>query len=634
MCGICGWVSLERPPDPAIVQAMTDRMVHRGPDAGAVQTFGQAVLGHRRLAVIDLSTAANQPFSDPDGRFSMVFNGEIYNYREIRRELSAAGVAFRTQSDTEVVLESYRRWGTAFVDHLNGMFALAVWDSRDRRLVLARDRAGEKPLYYAESGHGLAFASELTALLAVPWVERRLDPAALGEYLSAGYVCGPRTMIVGIRQLPPAHLLVVEPGRPLRPQRYWDLAAHFRHKRTDRSEAEAAEELRALIDDAVALRLVADVPVGAFLSGGIDSATIVAAMGRQLPSERILTFSAGFREKGFSEVPEAASMARWLGVCHSDQTVEPDMAATLGRIVRFGDVPLADTSLIPCYFLAEFARRRVTVALSGDGGDELLAGYETCVADRWRHWSRSAPLSACHGLVDSLLPVSHGKVSFPYKIRQFLRGHALSAPRAHWFWRTLFDEAEKRSLIDADWSRPVLDHDPFEPFGRAFAEVEDLAFLDQSLYVDIKTWLPDDILVKVDRATMAHSLESRAPFLDHRLMEFAAGLPVDWKLKKYLLKQSQRGRLPPAVLKRPKKGFNAPVSHWFAGPLRELGRAVTLESGTRDWFDRAVVTALWEEHETGRRDNGLKLFALTCLGLWHDQTLAGQSQDMAGGRRT
>jgi asparagine synthase (glutamine-hydrolysing) len=627
MCGIVGSLSWNVPPDARVIGRMNARLVHRGPDAEGVVVRGPVALGHRRLAIIDVSEASNQPMADHTGQFWIVFNGEIYNYREIRAILTSEGARFRSSGDTEVVLEAYKRWGLECLQRLNGMFAFALWDEARGRLFLARDRAGEKPLFYQPlDDGGIIFASELKALREHPALSHRINPRALGHYLSLNYLLTSESIIDGVRKLAAAHYLVVERGKTLRESRYWDLSQHFRNKRRYRSEDTAAEALSALIDDAVRLRLVSDVPLGAFLSGGIDSATIVGGMCRlRSPSEN-QAFTIGFTEKTYNEVPEARETARFFGVDHRTHVIEADMAKALPGITYHGDEPFADTSIIPVYYLAAFARQHVTVCLSGDGGDEIFAGYDTYLADKIHRATRWVPTWLTRGLqhgVDTLWPVSFNKVSIDYKLRQFLRGHPLDAPRAHYLWRTIFSDDEKLSLLRPEWRAAVAESDPFLHFRRYFDDVSDCHYLDQMMYVDIKTWLVDDILVKVDRATMAHSLESRAPFLDHRLIEFAASLPVEWKLngwrKKHLLKLSQRGRLPSGLSRRRKVGFNAPVSRWFAGPLSEWARSATSSDEMAEWLDAREIERLWREHLVGRRDNGLKLFGLTCLGLWMKQ---------------
>lgn len=642
MCGIAGILDWNAPPDLRALGLMTDALAHRGPDAGAVTDIGAVAFGHRRLAIIDLNERANQPMHDDASGACIVFNGEIYNHGELRRELKSRGIRFRTESDTEVILKAYVEFGVRCLERLNGMFALAIWDENHQRLFLARDRAGEKPLYYTSlpSG-GLAFASELNALRLHPDISTVTDAAAVRDFLTLNYVPQNRCILKGVKKLPPAHYLVIDKGKAHPdPVEYWDLAAHYRTKSIFNSHSEAAEALDQLFEDCVRLRLGSDVPLGSFLSGGIDSSAITAAIMRIRPTSQNQTFSIGFNEPSYSELPEAQAVAKILGSIHRDLIVDVDMAVELPKIVRAADEPFADTSIVPFYFLADLARQDVTVSLSGDGGDELFAGYETYLADRFHHWSAFLPKALTGGaarLLESIGPVSLDKVSLDYKIRQFLKGHGFDFPQAHLSWRHIHSATQRSRLLRHEHALSEADH--AMPGEEHFSRVAGCHYLDQAMYVDTKTWLPDDILVKVDRATMAHSLESRAPFLDHRLMEFAAELPIDFKLrglqKKHLLKQSQRRHLPLEVIDRSKKGFNAPVSHWLNGDLGDLAYAATTSAEMKEWFDADAIGSLWQGHRNGRSDNGLKLFGLTCLGLWFmqdsDKTKreAGRSSSLA-----
>ena len=624
MCGIAGWLSWDRPPQVDTVAAMTRALQHRGPDGHGVVSLGPVVLGHRRLAVIDVRPENDQPLATADEAYWISFNGEIYNFRELRRDLEARGVRFRTEGDTEVIMEAYRAWGRDCVERLDGMFAFALWDGPQQSLFLARDWAGEKPLFFARlPDGGLVFASEPRALREHPAVAAEVDPVALAHYLSLNYTLGERSLIENVQRLPAAHHMTLARGRDPEILRYWDLAPHYRDKRHFASEAQATEELNSLIARSVRNRMVSDVPLGAFLSGGIDSSTIVAAMTDHETAAQVHTFSMGFDEKTYSELDEARAVAGYLGVEHRDRVLAPDRQDIIAGLVHAADEPLADSSALPTYWLARMAREHVTVALSGDGGDECLAGYETYVADRLHRIASLAP--ACTttwlcGLVQRFLPVSFDKVSFDYKVRQFLAGLKYDGARAHYSWRTIFDDDERRALMNPAWRAQLEGVDSFEQFRPHFAEVSDCHPIDQYLYVDLKTWLPDDILVKLDRMTMAHSLEARAPFLDHRLVEFTASLPVSWKLKglrkKHLLKRSQQGRLPRWVLNRRKQGFNSPVSEWFQGPLLAFARDAMADRRIDDWFDRRAIEGLWTAHLDKSRDNGLKLLALLGFALW------------------
>jgi len=629
MCGIAGLLTWDNAADTQIVRAMTDRLAHRGPDAAGVAALGPLALGHRRLSVIDVSQANNQPLYDRSGSLVIAYNGEIYNFREIRRELEQAGAAFQTQGDTEVILEAYKAWGERCLERFNGMFAFALWDAPRRRLFLARDRVGEKPLFYCElPAGGLVFASEPRALRAHPTALGAVDPVGLAHYLMLNYTLGNHSLRQGLKRLPPGHFLICEEGRPLAPRSYWDLAEAYRNKRRFGSQDEAAEELLALIDDAVRLRLVSDVPLGAFLSGGVDSSAVAAAMAQALPASQVHTFSMGFGIPSFDEVDTARAVANVLGLDHKDRVVTPDPESTVQAMVWAADEPLADTSAVPTYLLAAFAREYVTVSLSGDGADECFAGYETYTADRLHRalsWLPRGLARASFRAADAVLPVSFSKVSLDYKVRHFLAELHLDFPQAHASWRNILSPEAQRELMQPWWREAITtdEADPFPEFARHFEAVEGCHYIDQAGYVDVKTWLADDILVKVDRSTMAHSLEARAPLLDHRLVEFAAALPADWKLKglrkKYLLRESLRGRLPDWVLDGRKQGFNAPVSHWFSGPLRAFAQDALASPKLHEWIRPAAIDTLWRDHAAARRDHGLKLFGLICLSLWLNQ---------------
>ncbi len=627
MCGIAGELNWSRAPETAAVRTMAARLSHRGPDAEGFVERGPIAFGHRRLTIIDVSEASNQPLHDGSSSIWIVYNGEIYNFRELRRELEAAGAGFRTSGDTEVIVEAYRFWGTDFVRHLNGMFAFALWDETQQRLILARDRVGEKPLYFQRFPDGLIFASELQALLAHPRASRAIEPEAIGQFLALNYTCGPQSILAGIERLPAGALLDWQRQRAPQLVSYWDLAAAFRSRRRFANEGEAAEELDGLLDDSVRLRLVSDVPLGAFLSGGVDSSIVVESMARSRPPRQNLTFSIGFGEGRFSELPKARRVARHLGVEHRDRVISADMASLLPEIVRAAGEPFADGSMIPFYYLARFAREKVKVCLSGDGADEIFAGYETYAADRLHRalaWLPGPLTAAGAHLIERLWPVRFDKVSFDYRLRQFSRGLGLDFRRAHHHWRQIFSLEQRRRLLRPEHAA-LAECDGFEVFARRFEEVAGCHYLDQAMYVDIKTWLVDDILVKVDRASMAHSLESRAPFLDHRLVEFAASLPIHLKIKglrkKHLLRKARAPHLPPGHLDQRKEGFGAPLSHWLLGPFGEVAERAIQDGPLHDWIRQQAVATLWRQHRAGSRDHSYRLFGLACLSLWLAEAL-------------
>ncbi len=579
MCGICGFTLGPADVDGAagLVESMALTLAHRGPDGAGVWRDERVALGHRRLSIIDLSSG-DQPMVGSGGCV-LAFNGEIYNYIELRQELQAAGRRFATSSDTEVLLAAYEAWGPECVERLGGMFAFALYDPARRRLLLARDRLGKKPLFYAMLDGRLLFGSEIKALLAHPAMRRRadLDPLALMDYFSIGYVLAPKTVFKAVRRLPAGHMALLDlDGGGLSIRSYWDLASHFQADKAPDAVADPAPFLE-LLDDAVRIRLRSDVPVGAFLSGGVDSSAITACVAKHAGAE-VRAYCVGFEEKSYDESGFAKLAASHLGVGLEllDQAqLEP---STLPRLVWGLDEPFCDTSLVPTHLVSQAARRFVKVVLSGDGADELLAGYPTHMADKIYNAWRRAPFAvqnlAC-SLCSRLMRPSYSKVSLDYKLRRFLMASGLSRERAHYFWRVIFTRPELENMLEPELLREIGDYDPCEAFLERFDEVRGAGFLDKSLYVDIKTWLPDDILVKVDRMSMANSLEVRSPFLDHRLVEYAARLPQASKMRgfrqKTALKASMKDTLPEQILRRSKKGFNFPalkLQQWFPPPWR------------------------------------------------------------------
>ncbi len=570
MCGLVGFADPDGViQDPvATVEEMVATLAHRGPDGQGVWHGGAVHLGHRRLAIIDTSDAGAQPMLAPWGS-AIVFNGEIYNHVELREELETAGFRFRTRSDTEVLLAAWERWGPDCLDRLIGMFAFALWDPRQGRLFLARDRLGKKPLYLCQDGRFLAFASEPKALLAVERIRRRagLDGRALADFLTLGYVLSPKSIYSNIQRLPAG--CWAEYGAhsgTLRIQEYWKLEEHVLAHRMPYDE-DARHRFRELLEDAVRIRLRADVPVGCFLSGGIDSSTIAALVAR-VSKQPMRAFCVGFAESSFDERAHARRVADHLGI---EFTVLESGGADLAAIVRHCDEPFADTSLLPTWQLNAAASRHVKVALSGDGADEILAGYPTYQADRLYRFYRRVPQpiqAALDGLARRALKPSYRKLSLDYRVRQFLASRGLSPERAHAWWRVVFSGREIRTLLADDVLATIGDYDPLCAFEAAFERVRGADFLNRSLYVDIKTWLADDILVKVDRMSMAHGLEVRSPLLDHRVVEFALRLEPAAKIRgtrqKVALRDVAAPLLPSATLKRGKQGFGAPTTGFGA----------------------------------------------------------------------
>jgi asparagine synthase (glutamine-hydrolysing) len=629
VCGIAGRLNFRSGAlvDPLVLRRMGDFLAHRGPDGAGVWHEGAVGLAHRRLAIVDLTDAARQPMAADDPRVQVVCNGEIYNFRELRAELEARGYRFRTRSDTEVLLAAYTVHGAECLARLRGMFAFALWDGGRRRLLLARDRPGKKPLYYRLDGDGIAFASEPKAFLAEPSFEPRPDAAALYDYLTYHYVPGPLSAFETVRRVPPAHYLLVEDGR-VRLERYWRLRSQPKRRL---SEADAAAELRARLRDAVRARLVADVPLGAFLSGGIDSGAIVALMAETGPGP-VRTFSIGFEEPAYDERPYAQLVARRYGTEHHEFVVRPEAVDLLPRLVWHYNEPYADSSAVATFCLAELTRRHVTVALNGDGGDENLAGYTrylaTRLAERYASLVRPVhrPLAALLGAVPA---AGGGTVT---RARRFVEALGETPARRYTRWVSHFDPVLKRELTTEDFRRAAGDRDSVEHLAAAFRRAEGSDLVDATLQVDRETYLPDDLLVKVDIATMAHGLESRSPFLDHELMEFCATLPSDLKLRglttKYLLKRAVRDLLPAAVVDRPKQGFGVPIDRWLREELRTVVHDVLLDSRTRQrgYFHEPVVRRLLSEHQRGVRGWHYQLWNLLMLELWHRTFVDGRPE--------
>ena len=548
---------------------MCEAMIHRGPDFGRVTAAGPIVLGHRRLSIIDLSINAAQPMQSDDGRYFIVYNGEVYNFMALRKRLVEAGCRFRTHSDTEVVLYAYILWGRKCVEEFNGMFALAIWDARGQELFLARDHFGKKPLYYHLTDAGISFASELSALACDGEVPRKPSMEALNCYLALGYILAPLTLYEGVQMLEPGTSLTVSKvNRRGTMVRYWDFASAF-EKKTAEGEDEIAQHLLLHIDGAVKARMVSDVPVGAFLSGGVDSASVVALM-KKHHAGPLLTFSMGFDEESYNELPDAARAARWFGTEHHEQVVRCDSRESMDRALDAYDEPFADTSLIPTVALSRLASTHVKVALSGDGADELFAGYITYTADRLHRFARRIPAMVLRSL--GILCAAGGshavqKMDWRYKAKQFLAGAAESPEKAHYMWRLIFSPEERMAILGEKHRDLIYDTDPFHRFARHYGRVRELHWLDKNLYVDCMTWLPNDILVKVDRASMRSSLETRSPYLDVSVASYAASIPAALKMKgskkKYILKKALADVLPPFVLEKKKEGFSAPVGRWI-----------------------------------------------------------------------
>ncbi|MFF3455390.1 asparagine synthase (glutamine-hydrolyzing) [Streptomyces sp. NPDC002730] len=616
MCGVAGIVSTS-PPDPEQVREMCRLIVHRGPDGEGYHSDAHAALGMRRLAIIDVAGGA-QPVYNEDGTVAAVFNGEIYNFMELREQLAARGHRFATDSDTEVLVHLYEDHGEDLVGHLRGMFAFAIWDAARGRLLLARDRVGKKPLYYRQAGTSLAFASELKALVADPSVPRELDPVALHHYLAYQYVPAPWSIYRGIHKLPPGHLLVWQEGEA-RLRRYWKLDFT---PRPVGSEQEAAEQARELLLDATRVRMVSERPRGAFLSGGIDSSAVVAAMAR-LSDQPVKTFCIGFDDQRYDERSYAASVARRYGTDHHEFVVAGSSALEiLPTLARHFDEPFADSSAIPCFFVAELSRRHVTVVLNGDGGDECFGGYRRYAF--MKRVGRMQPPIALRGALNQI-GSALAQADIAPRLRRVGRGLRLLSETPQRRYASLmsqFTSEGKDALYTEAMHEQVAGVDSYDLIRQTFdascADEDVNRFMD----VDVNTYLPGDLLAKVDMTTMAHSLEARSPFLDHHLMEWAAGLPGRWKVDgqvtKTLLKKAMTPWLPPELLARPKAGFGVPLADWLRGELRPMAFDLLTDhtARSRGLFRPEEVQRLLREHLNGR-DQSSRIWSLLQFELWH-----------------
>jgi asparagine synthase (glutamine-hydrolysing) len=623
MCGICGKIYFDssRQVDERLIRQMTDVLRHRGPDDGGVFVSGSIGLGHRRLSIIDLSIAGRQPMANEDGSLQIVLNGEIYNYQELRPGLEARGHVFKSQTDTEVILHLYEELGPACVQQLRGMFAFAVWDGRRQELFLARDRAGKKPLSYAIVDGSLVFASELKSLLKDPALQSEVDPVALHHYLTYQYVPGPQTIFKGVQKLPPAHTLLLRNG-DIKIERYWRLS--YTDKLQLPKLEDYCDQLRHVFTEAVRIRLRSDVPLGAFLSGGVDSSATVAVMA-QLLDRPVKTFSIGFDDKDFDELKYAAMVARQYGTEHTEFVVRPEAVNILPVLIYHYDEPYADSSAIPTYYVSQLTREHVTVALNGDGGDESFAGYERYWADALAARYEHIPRFLREGIrrAANLLPYREYRWSFSRRLRRFLNAVTDEPARRYVRWLCYFSNDMKDDLYSAAFKQAMAGHDSVSLTEAAYAETDAATLLEKQLYADVTMYLPYDLLVKVDIASMANSLEARSPFLDHKVMEFAARLPADLKLRgrqgKFLLKKSFEPMLPPEILYRKKMGFGVPINRWFRTDLKQPAYDILLDSRTigRGYFKRQAVQQLLDEHVSMCADHSYRLWALLWLELWH-----------------
>jgi asparagine synthase (glutamine-hydrolysing) len=621
MCGIAGIFHLEtaKPVDPARIQMMTDAMLHRGPDGNGCWTAPGVGLGHLRLSIIDLEGSA-QPMASVDEADVLTFNGEIYNFQEVRAELSALGHVFRTSGDTEVILAAWRQWGVDCLDRLNGMFAFAIFDQRHQRLFMARDRLGVKPLHYASLPDGsVIFASELKGLLAHPALRRAPDIQAVDDYLAFGYVPDHRCFVSGVKKLPAGHYLMLERGKPLpEPVRYWDVDFSRRAKG---SVADLQAELLHHMREAIASRMVADVPLGAFLSGGVDSSTVVALMAER-STQAVKTCSIGFDVAALDESDYARRIAERFATDHRSRTVSPDDIAIIDAVAAQFDEPFADASMLPTFRVCQLARESVTVALSGDGADEALAGYRRHVFHHGEERVRSLLPQSLRGPVFGALGALYPKADWaprPLRAKSTLLSLARTGAEGYADAVGVTNHAARQSLY-SDTQRAALGGYRGEDHMIALMQAAPArSGLDAAQYADMKLWLPGDILTKVDRTSMAVSLEAREPLLDYRLIEFSASLPEAMRVRggqgKWLMKRAMRGTLPDDILYRPKMGFVSPIAQWFRGPLADQARRIASGSALArsGWFNTARLTEIAEAHISGRSDNARLLWQLWML---------------------
>lgn len=629
MCGIAGWINLKQSDSnhdaEVVLHSMCETIYHRGPNSEGLWMDDTVALGMRRLSIIDLHTG-DQPVFSEDKSVVVMMNGELYNYREVRADLERKGYEFVTNTDTEILPHLYVEYGEDLVDHLNGMYAFALWDTRRKKLIIARDRFGEKPLYYGVFDGRLIYASEPKAILAHPAVEPELDLDSLRRYLSYDYVPAPHSIYKGISKLPAAHILTVENGE-VRTRRYWDLDWK---KSSQKGIAEMAADLRELLSDAVRMRLVADVPLGILLSGGIDSSA-VAAFAVQHATETVKTFSIGFHEDSFDESKYAREVAAFLGTEHYEDILNVGLAADLiSDIGNWLDEPLSDGSLLPTFLLSRFVRQHVTVALGGDGGDELFAGYPMYFAHKVAKNYDRVPSFLRKGLIEPLvrsLPVSTKNLSFDYKAKRFIKTAGMDTIRRHHSWFGSFTLDEQQHLLTENVlarSDGDIYRGPRELLGICNADNE----IEQMQFVDINYYMAEDILTKVDRAAMAVSLETRAPFLDPRVAQFAASAPLDMKLRgktgKFILRKAIADMVPPTVLHRPKKGFGVPIADWLKGRLNPLLREKLDPQRLNEQgiFESVYIQRLIHEHENGTASHHKQLWTLLVFQLWFDRFLA------------
>lgn len=632
MCGICGIINYSKDYkiEESSLNTMCSKMVHRGPDEGGIfiknDSYPSAGLGHRRLKIIDLSAAARQPMSNEDRTIYIVFNGEIYNFQELRKTLLDKGHKFISHSDTEVIIHLYEEEGIDCVKKLRGMFAFAIWDDKNKLLLLARDRVGKKPLLYAYKNGVFSFASEFMALIAGGNISKEVNLEAIPEYITFGYIPAPASIYKDIYKLLPGHILILR-DRQITTQQYWQLDYS---KKINIAFQDAAEQAGSLLEDAVKIRLYSDVPLGAFLSGGVDSSTVVGLMHKFSSGNRVKTFSIGFDDKDFDELKYARIIAQHFNTEHHEFIVKPNALEILPELVeRYGE-PYADSSSIPTYYVAKMTRQQVTVALNGDGGDELFGGYERYKAAYLARFYNRIPGFLRKGILEPVIDKIPGR---PYakdklnRIKRFLKGAALPLPERYLRWVAFFDNDLQKRLYAPEFIKRSGNLNPAGNFFSLFNRLANQELIDILMCVDTDTYLPNDLLVKMDIATMANSLEARSPFLDHRLIEFVVSLKgnfkMRWLIKKYLLKNIIKDFIPKENIRRPKMGFGLPIGRWFRNELRGLLNDTLLspKSLNRGYFNREFIQCLVRQHLSGRADYTPQLWALLMLELWHRRVI-------------